>query len=514
MATLEQIGAALKKADAAGNVDDARKLAAAYRAMQQGDDKPPVIDPMGAGLGQGFTMGWGDEIYAGATAPIRALPGLFNGEGYDVGKAYDEGLAMVRDTNQRAAEENPVAYNIGEVGGALSLGGPTKKAAATALAATRPTIKSLALRGAAEGAGYGAVSGAGRAEGDMGDRMRGATEGAVEGAVTGGVLGGTAGAIASRQAAKGVPSLADLKLGAKDKYTAARQSGVQAQRPDTIRLSDQMFQVAVDEGLVSPTGRLSSSYPKINEALRTFDDYAAGGTMTVPQMQAVRKTLRGAAKSSDAEERRLASIMLEKFNEFTSGLAPALREGDELYSRAMKGKTIEKLFQKAEDAVGANYNAAGFETALRQQFKSLLSNEKALRGFTEEEVAAIRAVVRGGPIGNVLRWMGRYSMGSPFSAGVTATGPAVVGTLLSGGNPLVGAGAAVAAMGAGQAARMGATAATKAGARKVSEMVRRGSQPVKAIPSKTQALIEALISTAGNEAARLNLLPSAIPQGR
>ena len=43
MATLEEIGAALEKADAAGNVEDARELANHYREMQAQMQEPQEL---------------------------------------------------------------------------------------------------------------------------------------------------------------------------------------------------------------------------------------------------------------------------------------------------------------------------------------------------------------------------------------------------------------------------------------------------------------------------------------
>ncbi len=102
MATLQQLADALKRADAAGDVDGAKKLAAAYRAMQTQapaatapDTPPPGADPgsreyadwaaVRARMGKGRELpqisdvnpgphGFADQMAAGASSAANALP--------------------------------------------------------------------------------------------------------------------------------------------------------------------------------------------------------------------------------------------------------------------------------------------------------------------------------------------------------------------------------------------------------------------------------------------------------
>jgi len=115
---------------------------------------------LGRSIGQGVTLGFGDEIEAG----IRAL-----GAG-----TYDEEVAKIRADLARFQETNPVSAFAGELAGAV----PTAVAGGAGLA-------SLGIRGAARvGAIEGAIYGAGTGESAEG-RALGAALGAPTGAVAG-----------------------------------------------------------------------------------------------------------------------------------------------------------------------------------------------------------------------------------------------------------------------------------------------------------------------------------------
>lgn len=95
MATLEQIGDALRKADAAGNVEDARRLAAAYRAQQAADAQPtpegeaamsaldeklrtPFKPMTRSGPIENISAGLNDALYTVAGFPVDASRNAIN----------------------------------------------------------------------------------------------------------------------------------------------------------------------------------------------------------------------------------------------------------------------------------------------------------------------------------------------------------------------------------------------------------------------------------------------------
>lgn len=490
MASLQELETALRKADAAGNAEDARRLAAAYREMKgaaQPDTeqaaKPQVPNAMGLGMGQGLTLGFGDEIYAAGTAPIRAIGGLVQGEGYDLGKAYNEGLESIREVHGIAQEQDPVGYGVGEVAGNVSLGGAAAKGGLTLMNAAKPTVASIGGRGAAEGAVYGGLSGAGNADGDLADTAWGAVEGAATGAAVGGALGGVTGAVARKAATKAVPSVEQLKAQAGALYDAAEASGVTFPQGAVKSLADDIAAKALSEG-IDPT-----LHPKATAALKRLQDAAATG-MTVKDAQTMRRIMSGAGKDvMNPDEGRIASIMRDMFDDAIEKGAPELADARALYAKAKKGEIIEEAIQKAQDAVGANYSAAGLETALRQQFKGLLNSKRALRGFSKEEVAAIRRVVKGGPIENLARYIGKAAPTGVVSAAGAGGLPFMAGMAASGGNAGVGAAAAGATMGAGIIGRNIASKMAMGNAGAASALVRGGPNALSALPASLNKLV-------------------------
>ena len=115
MATLEQIGAALKKAHAAGDTENARKLAAAYQAARvsaAGPASVPDAPPEGAAPGSKAYADWAmarvkalhDERQAWKDNQLRTLRALFL-EGRsrkEIAKAMGLSVATVQGALWRA----------------------------------------------------------------------------------------------------------------------------------------------------------------------------------------------------------------------------------------------------------------------------------------------------------------------------------------------------------------------------------------------------------------------------
>ncbi|WP_421565570.1 hypothetical protein [Ochrobactrum sp. EDr1-4] len=128
---------------------------------------------LGIGVGQGAGLNLLDEASAALTVP-------FGGD-------YDYNLGRMREAERRAADDHPVAYYGGQVGGALGTGLGLAKGG---LSATNAAINSgarlpvVALASGAEGAALGAGYGFGAGEG---------AEGRLDSAKSGGAIGGIAG---------------------------------------------------------------------------------------------------------------------------------------------------------------------------------------------------------------------------------------------------------------------------------------------------------------------------------
>lgn len=188
MATLEQIGAALKKAHAAGDTENARKLAAAYQAAKAQPAAPSAADdapPEGAKPGSREYADWalarakaGKDVPQVSPVPpetvrhpdlaestLATINGLTSsvpfltetsdaliaagqtvgdvvtGQPVDFGAKYD----AIRDRRREIAEAAPIADIAGKVGGILAGTGAigASKAGAEALGMSGPFMKQL-----------------------------------------------------------------------------------------------------------------------------------------------------------------------------------------------------------------------------------------------------------------------------------------------------------------------------------------------------------------------------------
>lgn len=366
-----------------------------------------------------------------------------------------------------------------------------------------PSVGSAMLRAAGYGGVTGGIMGFMEGEGDATERAKSALASGALGAGIGGLMPlVTAGirkageAFINRgvkgAAVRGAPAVDDLIAQAGAKYDEARALGIAATGDQTTKLADGMTDVLRAEGLVSPTGRMSSAYPKVTDALNMMMDYAEG-QMNPTQMQQVRKLLQAAAGSGDKQEARIGAKMLREFDDFIEPLAPQIREGNALYSRAKKGEMIEQAIDLAGNRAG-QFSGSGFENALRTEFRALERKiiKGELKGLSAAQIEAIKKVARGGPVENVLRDLGKMAPRGVVSAGMTTGVPFAVGTTLGG--PMVGTGLSTAALGLGEFGRRAATAMQTKNADFASAIMRMGENPaMKRVPQEVRGLIDAIL---------------------
>lgn len=463
MADREQLYNALRNADAAGDTAAAQRLADYIRSLP--DDAPQGFNPVQAvadmeraetpqrSLPQQLGRQIGLTARAGAEG-LAALPAmLWNGPAAvlnqyagtnlpraSIGPALDfVGLPRPETATERVSQD--VAGAMASAGGTAALGNLMSKAAAPVARGIGSILSSAPGSQVATAAGSAGGSGIAR-EAGYGPGVQTAA-GLVGGLGAG--LGANAARVAwdrraSAQAARdAIPTVEQLKQRAASEFDDAQRRGVTASQQQTQQLATDMQNLAKQEGLISPTGRVSEAYPKAREALRMLDDYATG-PMDVRQMQTVRKVLADAAGSSDRAERRIATMMLDRFDDFTSPLAPQLAEGRALYARAMRGDQLETLRELAGSRAG-QFTGSGYENALRTEYRQL--NNRIIkgqeRGWTPEQQEAIKRVAEGTRTSNALRNIGKLaptgsvsfgiSGGVPFAVGSTIGGPALGGIL-------------------------------------------------------------------------------------
>lgn len=260
-------------------------------------------------------------------------------------------------------------------------------------------------------------------------------------------------------------------------YKAVEKSGAVVGQDALNILAHDFRQFAADEGLVLPSGKMVSDFPKVRTGLDAVEEFAQA-PLNMKSAMTLQRQLRRAAKSTDPEEARLGAVMLDKFedymtalpdNAFVGGNGPqavkAWGQAKSDWATFRKGQTLDDAITTAHRKA-AKFGGSGFENALRNEFDKLAGNERKMRFFTKEERDLITAVAQGTPIANALRQAGKFA----------PTG--VVGTTLSGlaGYGMWGLPGAAITLGVGGMARNAATKQTKKAADEALQFV-LGNKP-------------------------------------
>ena len=393
---------------------------------------------------QSTTLGFGDEISAamgGLGAQVRQWTG---GGGGGFGEAYGDLYELEQARLELARQNNGAAGTALEVAGGLATMGPARSAAGALLAPA--TTTQAATMGTRAGNAFKALPGVvapsaaygfGATDGDFGQRMTGAGIGAAVGAggaaaatFGGKVVQGTARRVAQipvnrankaalSQAVTNAPSAASIKAGSKAAYKAAVQTGATIGQPAMQILAHDIDQLARLQGLVMPSGKLSTAYPKVAHAIRSIREYAQG-PVSIEQAQTLLRSLRTAQKSIDPDEERLGSMLVDQFETFLDNLPPnafsangqksgqAIQQwakGRSEWARSKKVSTVENII------ADARLKRGDYAQNLRNGFGAILKSNaaKKRRGFTAAELQAIAHFVQGGPMEELLQRLGSGS---------------------------------------------------------------------------------------------------------
>ena len=278
---------------------------------------------------------------------------------------------------------------------------------------------------------------------------------------------------------EGAPSTAQLKAAGGALFEAAENAGVRfpssTYTPAVDKLSTKLMREGLDPVL----------HPKVARVHQIMNE-TVDRNPSLTDLMILRKQYGAAAKSLDADERRLASIAIDRLDDFVeSGDAAAsgtLREGRQIWARMRKSEIIEKAMERAADA------QSGLESGLRNEFRGLhraiINGRKDMRGFSAAEKAAIRDVARGTATTNTLRRLGALGGGigtSRQSLNAVLGGGLGFGMGTAVGGPLIGGpiGAALVTGGGNLAARQ-AQKLTQRRADMARAIAARGETPTKA----------------------------------
>lgn len=508
-ADYDQIMRALRNAHAAGDVPAARRLAQmAQQARRSGPRERSQPNPDGTFGAPPEGMVWDEnrqvwtsrELMANNMEPSRgravvdgALQGITLG-GFDelTGAVHgDFSRERARARLDASRRDHPGTTLAAEVGGAVALPAPAiaQGASLPVRMAQGPGI------GGAFGGTYGALSA------EEGERLEGARTGAMfgigAGAAVPAALEGTRQGISAvrnaravRQAGRDGPSVEQLRQQAGQLYDRARDRGVVVRQDSfddfATNLANRIKQEGADPDVTS------QAYAAVRRL-----EAARGRDISLRDIDTLRRVMGNASTSNNPSDRRLAGMMLESLDDYVhrlvagdlaggsaQGLSTELRDARRIWGQMRNSEMLEQAIERARD------QASGFENGLRIQFRQILRNRKAMQRLSEGEREAVRAVVRGTPLGNLLKRLSRLSGGAGaqtnmLGAGVYAGGGAAVGGAVGG--PIGAAIGAGATLGTGHLAGRGAEAMTLTAAQRARNVAAGGGMSLPA-PPNTNAL--------------------------
>jgi hypothetical protein len=385
------------------------QIASILRAQPKQTETPGVIAPTlhdaTTGVGQGITLGFGDEIMAGMAAPFRAGYNWMKGDGFDLGSAYDTELENQRRILHTAKERSPVASTVGEVTGAMAtvpkaIGG----------AAVKATYPAMMARGAGTGAAAGAAYGFGTGEGGLENR---ATDAAIGGAV-GGVTGGVMGAVGARKASKAAKVA--TREAAEELFDET--SGFYRQLKDLPAYTDQKAVKGVVPKMEAALRAENMSEEIHTKAFKTVQNMAKGfdnAPQTPGTLEAWRRRIKtDLLSSSSADEREAGRIIMEQLDDFVNSGAggDVAKAARATFRKAVQADKIEFAIKQAERV--AERGGKNFTHHLATQLQRLVTaDERAIaKGRPPQFDKATRDLMdkiarnRGGKI---LDWLGNFS---------------------------------------------------------------------------------------------------------
>lgn len=218
--------------------------------------------------------------------------------------------------------------------------------------------------------------------------------------------------------------------------------------------------------------------PKIANLIEDIDE-TVKTPQSLRQVDELRQRIKDVEASVDPADRFLAAKLREKLDDFVDDslqdptrfvmgqpdiAIPALQEARRLNAQMRKSETLERLLSIA-DVRASGYTASGLENAIRAQIREFVKDPKAkkLRGFSKEEIDALREVAEGGSITNIMRMAGRFTPTGPVSS-------LPVG-LVGGIDPATG----VMMAGGAVTGRIGATGGTKYAVQQAGQLIRGGT---------------------------------------
>lgn len=438
---------------AAEFLSDGGDAQSASAFLDSKEDRPHT--PVDQGIGrtaldqamQGATFGFGDEVSdrlgaVGAKLYDKTLgDNVTNGQ--SIGDLVNEARA---NTKQRLSDEfnTRPALSIGSnLAGALLTGGAGEETAAGSAIGDALKSGSLGARigkGALAGAASGAVYGTGAA--NDGNRLEGAEQGALTGAVAGGAVPAVGGALSDVgntviNAGRGLlarspqavqDAAQNLKNNASDIYKQMRAAGAVFHKDAGNELSQ-----GIDAALNNPE---HDFIPELNPKTQAIVDrinkrIEKDGSISLSHLDQYRRMLGKIGGSEDGVSAGAVRNAIDGFvdnaegsylqNGSAEGLN-LLQQGRKQYQQASKFEDISDILTRAD----------GDPNKIKAGLTRFLDNTNNTRGWSPEELAALKDAASGSGTEKLLKMGGKFGFDLGTSKGLGNTVAPLVGGAITG----------------------------------------------------------------------------------
>lgn len=202
------------------------------------------------------------------------------------------------------------------------------------------------------------------------------------------------------------PDLQTIKKATTQAYKDLDNLGIKIKPEVFDRFADGLQAKLSKEGL-KINGPSEQLFPKSSSALKTIIA-EKGLPKTASELETLRKVASGAAKSIDPPDARLGSIIVDQIDSALDNLSNQIggkfKEARGLAQRGFKSQAIQDMIENA------SHTASGMENGLRIEARKLLKNKKKRRGFTSDELAALKKIEQGTTASNTAKFLGKFGI--------------------------------------------------------------------------------------------------------
>ena len=197
------------------------------------------------------------------------------------------------------------------------------------------------------------------------------------------------------------PDIQKINQAKKAAYDELDNFGVKVQAKTYDNFADKLALRLNKEG-IDPT-----LTPKSTAALNRIIT-EKGNPKSLQELDTIRKIARGAANDIDKTEARLGAIIINELDtgieRLSSDIGGKFKEARGLAQRGFKSQAINDMIENA------THTASGMENGLRIEARKVLKNPKKKRGFTSDELKAIKEIEQGTTSANIAKFLGKFGI--------------------------------------------------------------------------------------------------------